>query len=327
GSSSGSGAALAARLAPLAIGTETDGSITCPASLNGVVGIKPAVGTVSGEGIVPISSSQDSAGPMARTVRDTAALYEVLTGLDGVLERVERGFDRARVAVATNLTTGHPATDQLFVDVVEAARSAGVTLSDITVLEADATVDGDELTVELSELSDDLTGFLKRRGGAGPSTLAECIDFENGHRDVELPFFGHEFFDQALASGGRGGERYREARERNVNWAIDQCLTPALFDVDCFIAPCYSPAWKNDLVLGGSGSGRWSQVTQAPAIAGWPIATVPMGVIDGLPVGLSVVGRPGSETIMLAVCAGFERVLNLAASDVLSPKFIPSQRG
>jgi amidase len=327
GSSSGSGAALAARLAPLAIGTETDGSITCPASLNGVVGIKPAVGTVSGEGIVPISSSQDSAGPMARTVRDTAALYEVLTGLDGVLERVERGFDRARVAVATNLTTGHPATDQLFVDVVEAARSAGVTLSDITVLEADATVDGDELTVELSELSDDLTAFLKRRGGAGPSTLAECIDFENGHRDVELPFFGHEFFDQALASGGRGGERYREARERNVNWAIDQCLTPALVDVDCFIAPCYSPAWKNDLVLGGSGSGRWSQVTQAPAIAGWPIATVPMGVIDGLPVGLSVVGRPGSETIMLAVCAGFERVLNLAASDVLSPTFIPSQRG
>jgi amidase len=172
GSSSGSGAALAARLAPLAIGTETDGSITCPASLNGVVGIKPAVGTVSGEGVVPISSSQDSAGPMARTVRDTAALYEILTGLDDVLERVDRGFDSARVAVATNLTTGHPATDQLFVDVVEAARRAGITLSDVTVLEADATVDGDELTVELSEMSDDLTAFLKRRGGAGPSTLA-----------------------------------------------------------------------------------------------------------------------------------------------------------
>jgi len=327
GSSSGSGAALAARLAPLAIGTETDGSITCPASLNGVVGIKPAVGTVSGEGIVPISSSQDSAGPMARTVRDTAALYGILTGLDDVLKRVHRGFDGARVAVATNFTTGHPATDQLFVDVVEAARSSGVTLSDVTVLKADAAVDGDELTVELSEMCDDLTAFLKRRGGAGPSTLAECIDFENQHRDVELPFFGHEFFEQALASGGREGEKYHEARERNVNWAIDQCLSPALADVDCFIAPCYSPAWKNDLVLGGSGSARWSNVTQAPAVAGWPIATVPMGVIDGLPVGLSVVGRPGSETIMLAVCAGFERVLNLAASDVLSPTFIPSQRG
>jgi amidase len=327
GSSSGSGAALAARLAPLAIGTETDGSITCPASLNGVVGIKPAVGTVSGEGIVPISSSQDSAGPMARTVRDTAALYEILTGLGDVLERVDKGFDSARVAVATNLTTGHPATDQLFLDVVEAARRAGITFSDVTVHKADAAVDGDERIVMLSEMSDDLTAFLQRRGGAGPSTLAECIDFENEHRDVELPFFGHEFFDQALASGGRNGEKYGEARARNVNWAIDQCLTPALVDVDCFIAPCYSPAWRNDLVLGGSGSGRWSQVAQAPAIAGWPIATVPMGVIDDLPVGLSVVGRPGSETIMLAVCAGFERLLNLAGSGALTPTFIPPQRG
>jgi amidase len=327
GSSSGSGAALAARLAPLAIGTETDGSITCPASLNGVVGIKPAVGTVPGEGIVPISSSQDSAGPMARTVRDVAALFEVLTGLDTVLARVERGFDGARVAVATNLTTGHPATDRLFLDVVLAARNAGTSMSDIKVLEADATVDDDELTVLLSEMSDDLTTFLKRRGGPGPSTLAECIDFENEHRDVELPFFGHEFFDQSLASGGRAGEKYAVARERNLNWAVDQCLKPALGDADCFIAPCYSPAWKNDLVLGGSGSAHWSQVTQAPAIAGWPIATVPMGVIDGLPVGLSIVGRPGSEPVMLAVASGFETLLDLDRLGVLTPGFIPSQRG
>jgi amidase len=327
GSSSGSGAALAARLTPLAIGTETDGSITCPASLNGVVGIKPAVGTVPGEGIVPISSSQDSAGPMARTVRDVAALYEILTGLDQVLERVTRGFDGARVAVATNFTTGHPATDQLFLEVVDAARHAGTSMPEITVLEADSSVDADELTVLLSEMSDDLTTFLRRRGGHGPSTLAECIDFENEHRDVELPFFGHEFFDQALASGGRGGEKYRDARSRNVAWAIDQCLTPALSDIDCFIAPCYSPAWKNDLVLGGSGSAHWSQVTQAPAIAGWPIATVPMGVIDGLPVGLSIVGRPGSETIMLAVAAGFEGILDLARGDALRPTFIRPQKG
>ena len=167
GSSSGSGAALAARLAPLAIGTETDGSITCPASLNGVVGIKPAVGTVPGEGIVPISSSQDSAGPMARTVRDVAALYEVLTGLDRVLERVDRGFDGARVAVATNFTTGHPATDQLFLGVIESARSAGTPFAEVVVAEADAAVEADELTVLLSEMSDDLTAFLQRRGGSG----------------------------------------------------------------------------------------------------------------------------------------------------------------
>jgi amidase len=327
GSSAGSGAALAARLAPLAIGTETDGSITCPASLNGVVGIKPTVGTVPGEGIVPISSSQDSAGPMARTVRDVAALYEVLTGTDDVLDRVKRGFGDARVAVATNLTTGHPATDQLFLDVVATARDSGTTISETTVAEVDATVGGDELTVLICEMNDDLTAFLKRRGGDGPSTLAECIDFENEHRDVELPFFGHEFFDQSLASKGRSGELYLEARKRNVTWAVDQCLTPALHEVDCFIAPCYSPAWKNDLVLGGSGSAHWSQVTLAPAIAGWPIATVPMGVVDGLPVGLSIVGRPGSETILLAVAAGFEDFLNLQNSDALTPTFIAPQRG
>jgi amidase len=327
GSSSGSGAALAARLIPLAIGTETDGSITCPASLNGVVGIKPAVGTVPGVGIVPISSSQDSAGPMARTVRDVAALYEVLTGQAHVQDRVGRGIDGARIAIAMNLTTGHPATDQLFSRVVEKARDAGWSTTEISVAEADASVDADELTVLLSEMSDDLTAFLQRRGGSGPSTLAECIDFENEHHDVELPFFGHEFFDQSLASGGRAGEKYRDARARNVAWAVDECLSPALREVDCFIAPCYSPAWKNDLVLGGSGSARWSQVTLAPAIAGWPIATVPMGVLDGLPVGLSIVGRPGSEATLLAVAAGFESLLELDQALVLKPTFIRAQNG
>jgi amidase len=327
GSSSGSGAALAARLAPLAIGTETDGSITCPASLNGVVGIKPAVGTVPGEGIVPISSSQDSAGPMARTVRDVAALYEILTGLDHVANRVERGLADVRIAVAVNLTTGHPATDRLFLDVVQTARDAGIATSEVTVAQADASVDADELTVLLCEMFDDLSAFLSRRGGDGPLTLAECIEFENAHRDVELPFFGHEFFDQSLASGGRAGEKYAEARARNLDWAVDQCLTPALSEVDCYIAPCYSPAWKNDLVGGGSGSAHWSQITQAPAIAGWPIATVPMGVVDGLPVGLSIVGRPGNEATMLAVASGFESLLKLAQGGDLMPKLIQPQRG
>ncbi len=122
-------------------------------------------------------------------------------------------------------------------------------------------------------------------------------------------------------------DSYRDARSRNLTWAVDECLTPALIDVDCFIAPCYSPAWKNDLVLGGSGSARWSQVKKASSIAGWPIATVPMGVIDGLPVGLSIVARPGDETIMLAVAAGFERVVDLVRGDALTPTFIRPQRG
>ncbi len=151
--------------------------------------------------------------------------------------------------------------------------------------------------------------------------MEQIVDFEDEHRDVELPFFGHEYFAQALESEGRKGEKYADARARNLEWAVDNCLTPALADIDCYIAPSYGPAWKNDLLLGGYGGGKSSHVTQAPAIAGWPIATVPMGAIDGLPVGLSIVGRPGAEATMLAVAAGFESLLDLARGDTLIPRF------
>lgn len=325
GSSSGSGAALAARLTPLAVGTETDGSITCPASLNGVVGIKPAVGAVSSSGIAPIATSQDSAGPMARSVLDTAALYEVMTGASGVVGTVERGVGDLSVGVARNVMTGDPATDELFNVVVAKARDSGLVLKDMTVTEATDGVDRDELTVLVHEMADDLSAFLAQRGGAGPNSVAELVAFENDHRDVEMPYFGHEYLEQAAASEGRSSTLYREARARNVAWAVNECLEPALSGIDCFIAPCYSPAWKNDLVLGGSGSARWSQVTQAPAIAGWPIATVPMGLILGLPVGLSIVGRPGSEVHLLAVAHQFERMLQL--EELLTPQFLPPARG
>jgi len=327
GSSSGSGAALAARLAPLAVGTETDGSISCPASLNGVAGIKPAVGTVPSEGVVPISASQDSPGPMARTVRDVAALYEVLADVSGVVTTVDAGVGNVRVAVAANLMTGHLATDAVFHDAVNKARDAGMNLTDISVAQAEPAVGADEVTVMLCEMFDDLTSFLARRGGGGPSSLEEVIAFENDHADVELPFFGHEFFDQSLETGGRASESYASARSRNLAWALHECLEPALSDADCFIAPCFSPAWKNDLVLGGSGSARWSGVTQAAAIAGWPIATVPMGLVEGLPVGLSIVARPGAEPTMLSVAAHFEDVLGLVANNVLVPQFIGPHRG
>ena len=327
GSSSGSGAALAARLSPLAVGTETDGSITCPASLNGVVGLKPAVGTVPSRGVVPIAASQDSPGPMARNVLDTAALFEVLADVGGVVDHVLRGTSGVRVAVATNLLTDHAATNEMFRSAVGRATERGLSTLDLTVSEADAKVDADELTVLLCEMADDLTSYLTTRGGDGPSTLAQVIEFEDDHGDVELRFFGHEYFEQALASGGRAGDSYREARVRNLAWALDECLEPALSDADCFVAPCYGPAWKHDLVLGGSGSGRWSQVTQAPAIAGWPIATVPMGLIEGLPVGLSIVGRPGSEATLLCVAFAFEQALGLIESGALTPSFSIPRRG
>ena len=327
GSSSGAGAALAARLTPLAVGTETNGSITCPASLNGVVGLKPAVGTVSALGVAPISASQDSPGPMARTVLDVAALFEALSGRGGVVSRAARGVEGAKVAFAANLTSGHPATDALCAGVVTTLRGAGIVVAEVTVPEPESGVFADELTVLLCEMADDLSAFLRRRGGEGPTSLAELIEFDERHAQVELAHFGHEYFEQALATGGRTNASYAGARSRNLAWAIDECLQPALAGVDCYVAPSYGPAWKNDLVLGGSGSARWSQVTQAPSIAGWPIATVPMGAIDGLPVGLSIVGRPGSEDVMLGVAHDVERVLDLGSSDVLVPRFEPCRRG
>ena len=264
---------------------------------------------------------------MARTVRDVAALYEVLTGLDHVLERVARGFDGARVAVATNFTTGHPATDQLFRDVIESARNAGTTFSEVVVTEADAAVEADELTVLLSEMSDDLTASCSAEVDRGPrrsrsASSSRTITATSNSRSSGTNSSTRRSPPEA------GAVRSIATRDRGTStWAVDQCLTPALSDVDCFVAPCYSPAWKNDLVLGGSGSARWSQVNQASAIAGWPIATVPMGVIDGLPVGLSIVARPGDETIMLAVAAGFERVVDLARGDALTPTFLRPQTG
>jgi amidase len=327
GSSSGSGAALAARLTPLAIGTETDGSITCPAWLNGVTGLKPAVGTVSATGVAPIAGSQDSPGPMARTVLEVAALYEILTGSSDIVERVSQGIAGARVAVAVNILTGHPGTDALFRTVVDRAQDLGLIAGEITVAEVNATVDGDELTVLVSEMADDLSAFLARRGVNGPASVADIVAYEDEHADIEQPFFGHEYLEQALVSGGRASSNYQEARARNLAWALDEFLEPALANHECFIAPSYSPAWKNDLVLGGSGSARWSQVTQAPAIAGWPIATIPMGLVHDLPVGLSLVGRPGSEATLLAVALEFERMLGLVEGDVLVPKFLPPQRG
>lgn len=302
GSSSGSGAALAAGLAPLAIGTETDGSITCPSSLNGVAGIKPQVGLVPTAGVVPISISQDSPGPMARTVEDVARALEILTGRTGIAERVGRGLDGIRVAAVKNWRTGHPATDTLFDDLVE----------ELGVIQIEAAVpypeqERDELTVLLCELKDGLDLYLPARGPGSPQSLAEVIAYEDRERDKEQPWFGHELFLQALALGGIDQPLYHEARTRNLAWALGNCLEPALAGVDALIAPTYGPAWKSDLILGGHPAANASS-TMAAAIAGWPIATVPMGLAQGLPVGLGIIGRPGAAAELLAVAAAVERL-------------------
>ena len=325
GSSSGSGAAVGARLAPLAVGTETDGSITCPASLNGVAGIKPTVGAIPKDGVVPISRSQDSPGPMARSVDDVALLYEVLAGVEGVAARAAAGADGLRIGAATMLLTSHPATDAAFAEAIRCLERAGATLTDVAYAPTTSEVDDDEMTVLMCELCDDLSAYLAGRPGDGPRSIAEVIAHEAAHADVELAHFGHELFERAAASGGRASPEYAAARARNVAWVTSSCLEPALAAVDLVVAPSYGPAWKNDLTLGGHPA-AYSGICSAPSIAGWPIATVPMGLVDGLPVGLSLVGRPGSEAVLLAAAAGLERTVGLLGDGALAPTFAAAAR-
>ena len=306
GSSSGSGAAVAAGLAPLAIGTETDGSIICPASLNGVAGIKPTVGAIPTAGIVPISSSQDSPGPIARTIEEVALLLEVLTATPGILDRVRQGVRGLRVGVARTWRTSHRPTDDLFDETVRRVEAAGALVTDVAAATPSGTEGRDELTVLLWELVEGLAAYLPTRGSDGPQTLGEVVDHERANAAVELSHFGQELFEMALAGAAEPRETYIEARARNLAWAVDTCLTPALTDIDVLIAPTYGPAWKIDLVLGDHG-GAASPITNAPAIAGWPVATAPMGLVEGLPVGIGAVGRPGSEALLLAVCRAVEQ--------------------
>src|ERR1019366_2901169 len=182
-----------------------------------------------------------------------------------------------------------------------------------------------ELKVLLCEMADDLSAYLASREGSGPRSLAEAIAHEDAHADVELAYFGHEFFERALATGGRASADYAPARERNLAWATAQCLEPALSTVDLVIAPSYGPAWKNDLTL-GEHPAAYSGICSASAIAGWPIATVPMGLVDGLPVGLSLVGSPGTEAVLLAAAGGLERELGLVGNGKLVPQFVAPSR-
>ncbi len=292
GSSSGSGAALAAGLAPLAVGTETDGSITCPASVCGVVGLKPTVGLVPTQHVVPIAASQDSPGPMGRRVEDVARLYQVLS------DTVAPPARPVRFAWARTWQTEHPATDALVVQIVAALREAGHDVAEREVALPGQGEGADELAVLLGELHDDLTAYLADRPGDGFSSLGEVVAYEDAHASIEQPHFGHDLFLGALGTGGRAGEAYAAARERNLQWAVTTCLSPALEDVDVLIAPAYGPSWKSDLAVGGH-PGPVSPATMPAAIAGWPIMSVPIGLVHDMPVGLAILARAQDEWTLL----------------------------
>ncbi|MDP1877393.1 MAG: amidase family protein [Actinomycetota bacterium] len=326
GSSSGSGAAVAAGLAPLAVGTETNGSITCPAALNGVVGIKPTVGSVSTTGVVPVSLTQDVPGPLATSVLDAALLLEVLSGLTGLRAAASAGTAAGvRVGVAEGWLTGDPATDAVFSDAVRALEPLVASVSTAGVPTTPLDVHDDQLTALLAELHDDLGGYLAARPGAGVRSVADVVAFNEAHADRELAAFGHELLVRSAGSGGRATDEYREARQRNVEWARDTCLGPSLaggpFDV--LVAPAYRPAWKSDLTAGDSLMGGGAVCTPA-AILGWPTVTVPMGLVDGLPVGFSIVGPAGSDATLIAVGHALETALALGRP---APAWRPPRRG
>ena len=325
GSSSGSGAAVAAGLSPLAIGTETDGSITCPASLNGCVGLKPTVGLLPVEGIVPISGSQDAPGPMARSVRDAALLLDALTGEAGHADGCGTlGPEALRLSVPTAWVTGRADTDAMFSGVVEGLGAAGAAIADADVPDG-ASVGADELTVLLCELHDDLDAYLSARPGAGVRSLADVVAFNAEHADVELAHFGQDLLEAALATAGRADDAYAGARERCLAWAVG-ALESALADADALVAPVFPPAWKSDLVGGDQPSGG-GRASSAPSIAGWPVLALPMGLVHGLPVGLMLIGRPRSEARLLAIGDAIERHLGLVETGALLPSWRPPARG
>ncbi|HEV7609752.1 MAG TPA: amidase [Steroidobacteraceae bacterium] len=312
GSSSGSGVAVAAHFAPLAVGTETDGSVTCPASVTGLVGLKPTVGLISGAGIVPISHTQDTAGPMAATVQDAATLLTALAESRGKAPRTNysAGLDAGalkgvRLGVARFIKGFSPPTEKAFNEALEVLKAQGAVLVEIDKFDfADL---GDlELTILLTELKADLNAYLATTPESVKTrTLADVIAFNNAE-PREMIWFGQELFEQAQATGGLSDPKYTQALQKAHDLAGAQGIDRLLREhqVVALVAPTYGPAWTIDLVNGDHSP---ASSTQLPAVSGYPHLTVPMGQISGLPVGLSFFGAAWSEQKLLSLGYSFEQ--------------------
>ena len=315
GSSSGSGAAVGAGIVSMAVGSETDGSIVCPASLNGCVGIKPTVGSIPRDAMIPISASQDTPGPMAQSVAQAALLLEVLTGKSGY-QSAGNGSSEIRIGVVKEWVTENPGTNQLFQELVS-KLSKQVKIVEIS-LPAPSDQEGEsEFKVLMHELNEDLATYLLTRQGARVKTLQDVVDFNLANKGAELQHFGQEYFDMALKLGGRNSD-YQKLRSENLDWAVNKVLTPAFEKFDILIGETYAPAWKSNLG-GGDDYGSASWISMAPAIAGTPIGALPMGLVDGLPVAVGVVARANQEERLIQAMDLIEKTLDLG---VLKPTFL-----
>jgi amidase len=321
GSSSGSGAAVAAGLVPLAVGTETDGSIVCPASACGVVGIKPTIGLVSRHGIVPISAEQDTAGPMARTVADAAVLLTVLAAADGADPATAQATSHAtsytafldpgalagaRLGVWRDACREAGQAIQAVLDAAVAAlRNAGATVLDPVELPGVAGLEEPELAALLHEFKRDLNQYLRGLPGRRPRSLAELIDYNVQNARTVLAHFGQELFEQAEATSGDPADPVALAARAEAGAQARAALDSPLSEhrLDAIVTLTANPAWLTDYVLGDHDVFHTSGPS---AVAGYPAVSVPAGHVRGLPVGLSFLGPAWSEPRLIALAHAFE---------------------
>jgi amidase len=325
GSSSGTGAGISANLCAVGIGTETDGSIVCPSSSNGLAGIKPTVGLVSRSGIIPISHSQDGAGPMCRTIRDAATLLGALTGVDsrdlastGSQGKSftdysqfcdANGLKGARIGVARKYFGFSEAVDAVMEQSLDAMKKQGATLVDPADVETLGKFDESELLVFMYELKADLNNYL---AGLGPNTpvrtLKDIIDFNDRNRQKEMPYFGQDLFLKAEAKGPLTEKAYVAALEKNHQLARTEGIDATMdkYRLDAMVAPTGGPAWLTDLVNGDHVAGGSSN---AAAVAGYPNINVTAGFISGLPVGISFFGRAWSEPTLIRLAFALEQTI------------------
>jgi amidase len=323
GSSSGTGAGISANLCAVGIGTETDGSIVCPSSSNGLAGIKPTVGLVSRNGIIPISHTQDGAGPMCRTVRDAAILLGALTGVDPGDSATAasagkfytdytqfcdpNGLKGARIGVARKYFGFSDAVDALMQQALDAMKKQGATLIDPADIATLGKFDESELLVFMYELKADLNAYLARLGPNAPvRTLKDIIDFNDRNRQKEMPYFGQDLFLKAEAKGPLTEKAYLDAIDKNHQLARTDGIDATMdkFHLDAIVAPTGGPAWLTDLIAGDHFAGGSSN---AAAVAGYPNINVTAGSVSGLPVGISFFGRAWSEPTLIRLAFAFEQ--------------------
>jgi len=330
GSSSGSGAAIAANLAAVAVGTETDGSIVSPANVNSLVGIKPTLGLVSRTGIVPIAHSQDTAGPMARTVADAALLLAAMSGTDPLdtatkpadprgtrdysRSLVRDGLRGARIGVVRNRLFGYSAgADALAEAAIADLKREGAVIVDPAPIPTLGQFDDSELDVLFYEFKADLNTYLASLGastlGTTPRSLKDLIAFNDAHKDEELRYFGQEIMLTAQGKGPLTDATYRAELARNHLLSRTQGidLTMAKYTLDALIAPTGGPAWITDHVNGDGGTASAPGPSTVTSVAGYPHITVPMGFVRGLPVGLSFFGRAWSEPTLIKLAYAYEQ--------------------